>query len=505
MCSSDTSRSQPLKRARRSDPSLEDLPRDVIEVIVSFVSTSSLTPLLFIKYLSPSVRRRYSSEKISERISEKWNTLHCANEAARCGHKNLLRWYINNLGYVVNMTTFAKAAEGGRIRMLSWLQGIVPRSFRASEWTCSPYVCAAAALGGHLSILKWLRCDGKKGSKFPPAGWDETVCSNAARGGHLRVLKWLLHSDRFAWSIDQIQSGPCPWDVDVWTAAAAGNSIEVLRWLHSQPSMVVTYVDQTCSAAVRNGHMEALRWLVEEAGCTPSFCVLRSASQYASLECVKYLLSKFPDLYRSRIYPTVALAGKLDIMKWLWETGRRLEDENEGEQYNDFHLTMIKRVDFEKKVCENAVRGGNLEMLKWLRSIPFEWGVEVVYWAIVDDQLPCLKWILETKPEWGVKACAHAADVNDLKVLKWLKDPDEHYPRGPYEWDAEVCKKAATQGDLEMIKWARGYKGPGGPAPWDSDVYQAAKEVKYYSKVDTEMNTELLRWLRDNGCPQDEN
>ena len=51
-----------------------------------------------------------------------------------------------------------------------------------------------------------------------------------------------------------------------------------------------------------------------------------------------------------------------------------------------------------------------------------------------------------------------------------------------------ACAEAAEGGHLEVLKWLRA-EG----CPWDED---ACTEAAWYGRL------EVLKWLRDNGCPE---
>ena len=93
------------------------------------------------------------------------------------------------------------------------------------------------------------------------------VCTAAASGGHLELLRWLVR-----------EAGCHPLDVTVSQAAARHGHLATLQWLVKEPGC--PWDEDTCSAAAREGHLEAQQVDV----LTPSTCLSSSCTSLQHLD-----------------------------------------------------------------------------------------------------------------------------------------------------------------------------------------------------------------------------
>ena len=110
----------------------------------------------------------------------------------------------------------------------------------------------------------------------------------------------------------------------------------------------------------------------------------------------------------------------------------------------------------ESQILDAACKGGQLEIMRWLRS-------EGVYLgdcskAAKAGHLEVLKWLRSEGCPWDEHTCAGAAEKGHLEVLKWLRS--EGCP-----WNEEACARAIKGGHLEILKWLRS-EG----CPWDASA-----------------------------------
>lgn len=90
-----------------------------------------------------------------------------------------------------------------------------------------------------------------------------------------------------------------------------------------------------------------------------------------------------------------------------------------------FGLGLPKPYPWDSSICANAVEGGHLETLKWVRA----------------QDPPC---------PWGSLTCSYAVMGGHLETLKWLRKEDP-----PCPWDFWTCSYAAMGGHLETLEWLR--------------------------------------------------
>ena len=115
----------------------------------------------------------------------------------------------------------------------------------------------------------------------------------------------------------------------------------------------------------------------------------------------------------------------------------------EGEAVMKGYLSTLKhmhsrgRLSRKKDLCEDAARGGHLDVLKWAR----------------ENDCPWDKW-----------TCAFAAEGGHLEILKWARE-------NGCPWDEGTCSYAAYGGHLDVLQWARA-----NGCPWDEISRRLATE-----------------------------
>ena len=162
----------------------------------------------------------------------------------------------------------------------------------------------------------------------------------------------------------------------------------------------------------------------------------------------------------------------------------------EGEAVMKGYLSTLKhmhsrgRLSRKKVLCEDAARGGHLDVLKWARENDCPWDEETCANAAGGGHLDVLKWARENGCPWDKWTCAFAAEGGNLEILKWARE-------NGCPWDEWTCAGAAEGDHLEVLKWARE-----NGCPWDrwTCTYAARRG-----------HLDVLQWARDNGCPWDEN
>ena len=162
----------------------------------------------------------------------------------------------------------------------------------------------------------------------------------------------------------------------------------------------------------------------------------------------------------------------------------------EGEAVMKGYLSTLKhmhsqgRLSRKKDLCEDAARGGHLDVLKWARENDCPWDEDTCWRAAVGGHLGTLKWARANGCPWNKRTCSGAAYGGHLEVLKWARE-------NGCPWDEGTCTAAAWRGHLEILKWARE-----NDCPWDEDTCSYAAYGGHL---------EVLKWARLNGCRWDEN
>jgi|SRR5579872_721457 len=149
--------------------SLDDLPEDVMIVLMEILCRISEVSIIVFAHVSKSCYRLSKRCAIQHKINRK---LLCHKSAAE-GSLEVLKWARSN-GCVWDWRTCAYAAQNGHLEVLKWT--------RSNDCEWNSWTCIWAALNGHLEVLKWATSNG--------CDLDSRVCFWAAENGHLEVLKW---------------------------------------------------------------------------------------------------------------------------------------------------------------------------------------------------------------------------------------------------------------------------------------------------------------------------
>jgi hypothetical protein len=243
--------------------------------------------------------------------------------AAKHGNLTTVKWLHEHWFYTDREKICGDAAESGSIEMLLYLK---QQGCRYNAGTM-----ARAARRGHLAVCQHLVAE--------QCPLDETVCAAAARGGALEIVR-------------SLRNNSCPWHADlICDDAAQGDSIELMQYLRQHgcdlseeametalrsgdapmcqylrteqcPWVPVSSASRDAAAA---GHVELLRWLLEEQGCPYDLWQLRyTAALSGCLPAIKYLHNLQPAATPAQLLKMLTVAGaynNLPVAKWLRQQG----------------------------------------------------------------------------------------------------------------------------------------------------------------------------------------
>lgn len=96
-------------------------------------------------------------------------------------------------------------------------------------------------------------------------------------------------------------------------------------------------------------------------------------------------------------------------------------------------------------------------------------------------KLKVLQWAHEHGHPCDVNVCEKAAKHGHLQILKWAIQG--------VDWGAEVCLISCSKGHLEILKW---------------EVEENKRKLSpwFFSNAAWGGHVEILRWLREKGCPE---
>lgn len=235
--------------------------------------------------------------------------------------------------------------------------------------------------------------------------FNNDACRIAAINGHLRILKWLLTLFDFA-----------------------NNSI-------------ISSVSSSSSESTDESAKENQKDLIDTTKSKNVNIIENTIKQIKLTKLkTKYIITNFFEI----ACHNAALGGHIDVLEWLLET---IDRQNIKIAYD---------------ICQYAIKGNQLETLKWAISINCHFGHEHMYLIIDKEYLHMLEWLCKIYKEYVVNydelfsIYVKAVDCDKLEVVKWLHNNKMIDTSG-----ASICDLPIRLGRLDILKWLhkKGYKG----------------------------------------------
>lgn len=160
-------------------------------------------------------------------------------------------------------------------------------------------------------------------------------------------------------------------------ACTEGN-LETVKFI--MKSNISVYPDAMLKIAVLNGHLDIIKYLVEDLGadvCTSDGYLICFAINKGYFDITKYLVEHGVDIHTDNEAPAcyAAMSGNVDIIKYLVNLGSIINLKWLGLAAGNGNLEMAKYLvedlnadiheDSERAMIE-AINGGHLEMVKYL-------------------------------------------------------------------------------------------------------------------------------------------
>lgn len=290
---------------------------------------------------------------------------------AKYGGRDALEWAVDTGGCPVKFSTSVNATKGGHLEILQWLLH--------TGHPLSHTLCEEAAAIGSVKILEWLATEADL--SIEPSGM---IADTAARAGHKDVVQWIRrrgHSMSYT----------------ILNYAAEGGNLELVQWVHNELHRPLSW--QTCSAAATGGHVDVLRWLVDNNCKFDVGTIFGEAIKGRHPKVIEYMQSH-GHTWPHGATAMAAVSGSLDILQWAHRDG--------------CPCTAM--------TAWHAAQGGHVEALMWLR---------------------------ENRCEWDEEVCSRAAEYGHLHVLQYAVAND-------CPWDPEPClRQARSAGFDEIVDWIR--------------------------------------------------
>jgi len=141
-----------------------------------------------------------------------------------------------------------------------------------------------------------------------PSWWGETrFCFEVAKTNKLELLKWAREEKK------------CEWDEWTINRAAYQGNLEMVKYCVANECPIEVFA---CENAARNGHLEILKYLREEAKAPWDSSTAVCAAQSGHLHILEYLVERKYDKYSGWACQYAAENGHLDCLKFLRETAK---------------------------------------------------------------------------------------------------------------------------------------------------------------------------------------
>ena len=175
---------------------------------------------------------------------------------------------------------------------------------------------------------------------------------------------------------------------------------------------------------------------------------------------------------RTRVPSDVLLPGSVTLVKWALAEGCPRQHPKNG------FPSMV----------HVAAEHGHLELVKWLCGEGglggFAMDENVMMMAARSGNVELVQWVSDRGCPIIGDALLNAAACGRLETVQWLMMAE-----GSLAWDeTDLMTYAAGSGNLELVRWLCGEGGCG------------MDEGMCFEAVDND-RVEVLRWLRENGCP----
>ncbi|EEY58546.1 uncharacterized protein PITG_10629 [Phytophthora infestans T30-4] len=421
----------------RSKPAFESLSlTHVVDSVTTFLDSALELPI--------KKACQFNSTRLLDRIWDSSIELAASSDTS-WSIRNLLQTETHYRGFQFTFS-IVKAIQLRNLEMIQWLCEHFPALMVVQK--C---VEEAAAVGS-IEILQYLLEKGVNVNALDDEDEDNEGVHDAAANGHITMLEFLteegyIQDDTVGLLLKAADAGQ-----PIYMYPSSPRETE----LQTEPSKP-GYTTAAMDGAAGNGHLNVLRWLLENEseGCTTQAMSL--AARNGHFEVVQWLCDNIQKDWIASAMDSAASGGHIEILEWLHERG--------------FQCSV--------DAMDGAASGGHLEAVKWLQDHRSEGCTK----AAMDGAVSCgalrlVKWLHENRSEGCTRSAFYkAALLGHLDVIKWLlENYSEEFP--PF-----AMENAALSLSFEVVLFLHRAKRGG--------CSSAAKIVRYLS-------LDMLRWLHEN-------
>jgi len=201
-----------------------------------------------------------------------------------------------------------------------------------------------------------------------------------------------------------------------------------------------------------------------------TFSCCKKAANVGNLKIVKSMflaLKQFEFgtglVHSGDIFVEAVNGGHLNVMQWLRDTGCR----------------------WNVLACEAAAKKGYFEILKWLHKEGCPWDETTFSGATFANNFEMVKWLHKEGCRADIYCSINVASNGNLEMLRFLTS------NGSLQ-NKTVCGAAAKNGHLEILKWAMS----------EAKTYRFQWNNTTCANAAYGGHLEVLKWARENGCPR---
>jgi len=204
-----------------------------------------------------------------------------------------------------------------------------------------------------------------------------------------------------------------------------------------------------------------------------------------------------------------ARQGDIFFLEHLWSRSCKFVRSSEGALFYD---DKVRRVEKNLSVCivSNAIESDRMEILEWYKSKNLGWSEWNCRDAANHGNVRMLKYLRENGCPWSVNTLKEACGKGHIDVILWaisngcemdkmdMLEACRRNARIVVEYalkkkivalDSSLCAAAACGGHINLLKWLRDQG-----CPWDESTILVAFERN---------RLDVLEWSLRNGCPID--
>ncbi|KAH9189771.1 hypothetical protein AeNC1_008256 [Aphanomyces euteiches] len=222
-------------------------------------------------------------------------TKYALEDAAANGHLNVVRFLREHRQEGCIKDALEHATANGHLNVVHFLATHHPE--------CISKICLGlhtAGKRGHLDVVKFFLASTVQPAPFNWFGMMQNACTE----GHVDMVGALWDHRR-----DCRSHG----DLNLLRAAERGH-VQVVRFFVEQNK--IKHVEDAMFSAALDGHLETVKYLVELNYVTQVQHAVEGAAHYGHLEVVKYLVQRQFEIHLEPVFVAAAKRGHLDIVRY---------------------------------------------------------------------------------------------------------------------------------------------------------------------------------------------